>query len=274
MIRCVLVGLGLAACASSGGSGDSSAGKAEGAKSQAVLAREVQTLPGSVVSFEAVLVPGVRENGGALWVGVTEVPWELYDTYVYALAEGDDYDASLDNDIDAASRPSKPYVSVDRGFGHDGYPALSMTRKGAEGFVQWLAGWTGRAWRLPTEAEWEFLARGGGSGEWSFAGGAKQLDAHAWYAENSGHRSHPVRSRASTAFGLHDVHGNVAEWCVNVDGTAAVRGGAFLDADVRASARREPSPNWNASDPQIPKGTWWLADASFVGLRVVADPDQ
>ena len=64
--------------------------------------------------------------------------------------------------------------------------------------------------KLPTEAEWEYSCRAGTSGP--FAGTGK-LDAMAWYEENSGGRSHPVGRKLPNGFGLHDMHGNVFEWC-------------------------------------------------------------
>jgi formylglycine-generating enzyme required for sulfatase activity len=66
--------------------------------------------------------------------------------------------------------------------------------------------------RLPTEAEWEYACRAGSLSDFS-CGDASCLDAVAWYAGNSGSSTHTVGTRAANAFGLHDMHGNVWEWC-------------------------------------------------------------
>jgi len=65
--------------------------------------------------------------------------------------------------------------------------------------------------RLPTEAEWEYVARAGSAGK--FADGARRPEAVAWFDSNSDGRSHPAATKAANAWGLHDVHGNVWEWC-------------------------------------------------------------
>jgi hypothetical protein len=67
--------------------------------------------------------------------------------------------------------------------------------------------------------------------------------------------------------------GNVQEWCVAPDGTGVTRGGSYRDpADKVNFTHREPNNRaWNASDPQIPKSRWWLADGPFVGFRVVCE---
>lgn len=63
-------------------------------------------------------------------------------------------------------------------------------------------------YRLPTEAEWEYACRAETKGKY-----AGSLDALAWYFDNSGGQTHPVGQKAPNAFGLHDMHGNVREWC-------------------------------------------------------------
>jgi formylglycine-generating enzyme required for sulfatase activity len=63
-------------------------------------------------------------------------------------------------------------------------------------------------YRLPTEAEWEYACRAGGTGKY-----AGNLDAMAWYFDNAGGRTHPVGRKEPNAFGLYDMHGNVREWC-------------------------------------------------------------
>jgi formylglycine-generating enzyme required for sulfatase activity len=74
-------------------------------------------------------------------------------------------------------------------------------------------------------------------------------------------------------FGLFDMIGNACEWAAGADGKPCALGGAFFHpaADLARNFRLTPVPAWNASDPQIPKSIWWLADAGFTGFRVVCE---
>jgi formylglycine-generating enzyme required for sulfatase activity len=201
-------------------------------------------------------------GNAALWIGRTEVTWDQFDVFVFGL---DQPEATPRAGVDLITRPSRPYLPPDRGFGHDGYPAMSMSHHSAAEFCRWLSGKTGRKFRLPTELEWERACRGGGEGT--------PLEDHAWMRSNSGDKPHPVGQRLSNALGLMDLQGNVAEWCTDAEGKPVARGGSYKDdaSALRCGSRMLPSPAWNSSDPQIPKSRWWMADCSFVGFRVVCE---
>jgi formylglycine-generating enzyme required for sulfatase activity len=233
-------------------------------------------VPGTTVSFEMVHCPNgeIQDDAiedvivGDLWVLTTEVTWDLYDVYVYELDEPDG-----SSPADAVSRPSKPYVPPDRGFGHDGYPAIGMTRKAAEGFCEWLSLKTGLAVRLPTKPEWIYLASSGTSAPYCCGVDDTTLSEFAWIESNSEHSTHPVGLKKPNGFGLFDVHGNAAEWVLTDTRKPFAMGGGFRDdaeSSTTRSAQRQVS-SWNQSDPQIPKSQWWLADCSWVGFRFVID---
>ena len=201
-----------------------------------------------------------------VFVATTEVTWDMYDAFVFALDRGKDET----DPPDAWARPSKPYILMDRGFGHAGYPAISVSFRGATEFCRWLSAKTQRRFRLPTEAEWMLACKLGSEG-------AANLDERAWCAENSEVEmrlvTHPVASKHADALGLFDLLGNAAEWTIGADGTGIARGGSFKDhaANLSSTTRRADDRKLNATDPQIPKSVWWLADGGFVGFRVVLE---
>jgi len=238
-------------------------------------------IPGAALTLEAVALPPgeyqVLQPGAdapvtahlePLWMTVTEVPWEAYDAFVYAADEPSDAEAA---GVDALARPSKPYISYDRGWGHAGYPAIGISHKAAAAYCDWLSAHTGRTWRLPTPQEWQIACRAGAPPAGEPPDPAELAD-RAWFRANSNRRSHPVGTKEANAWGLHDLVGNAAEWAQAADGEFFLCGGSHKDrvGNLAPERRREPSPAWNASDPQLPRSPWWLADGDFVGFRIVS----
>lgn len=227
---------------------------------------ELAQTPAGVVTFE----DEPREVGAMLALR-TEVTWDLYDVFVYELDRPDG-----SSEADAVSRPSKPYVPPDRGFGHEGYPAIGMTRHGAERFCAWLSLKLGVPVRLPAQHEWIYLARGGEAGAYCCGASDETLGEIAWYAGNSEHTTHPVGQKTPNAFGLYDVHGNAAEWVITDTRRPYAMGGGYRDnaSECTATSAQRQASRWNQSDPQIPKSQWWLADCSWVGFRFVIDASE
>lgn len=221
-------------------------------------------IAGSLVGIDLLPVPG-EDGRTAFMIGRTEIPWDLYDVFIFGL----DQEAGASSpQADAVTRPSKPYISMDRGFGHAGYPAISMSHRSAVQFCEWLSAKSGRRFRLPTEAEWRRLC------ELSKLS-PETLGEHAWTAENSDGTTHPVGKRRADALGLRDLFGNAAEWVSTADGRGAVMGGSYLDEARKLSCGGgvPHRDEWNRSDPQFPKSVWWLADGGFVGIRVLCEID-
>jgi formylglycine-generating enzyme required for sulfatase activity len=238
--------------------------------------------------------PQVEATVKAFWMGAREVTWEEYDLFAFAKrrpAGGPPPTAA-----DAVSKPTPPYADESWGFGKGKQPALGMTWHAAAEYCRWLSAKTGHPYRLPTEAEWEYAARAGSSTPWSSGKDAASLTDVAWFAGDADAVPHKVGTKKPNAFGLYDMHGNVAEWTLDqydakryaslasqkglinpvlLPGDAryphVVRGGSFEDdaAHLRSAARRASKPEWSRRDPQQPQSIWWHTDAIFVGFRIV-----
>jgi formylglycine-generating enzyme required for sulfatase activity len=213
-----------------------------------------EKIPGSPVSFNMIAVPGGTFTMGAVegdrfaepdeyparevtvdsfFMAEIEVTWNEYLAwYSQTASEGRTTDIGMLEGIDGLTGATPPYGNPDQGWGKGKRPAITMTHYAAEKYCEWLSVVTGKLYRLPTEAEWEYAARGGTSGIYFFGGtprdyaeiGLKRklfgvdtsvINSYTIYAENSGGRSQlPSRVKANP-FGLKNMLGNVAEFCAD-----------------------------------------------------------
>jgi formylglycine-generating enzyme required for sulfatase activity len=276
--------------------------------------------------------PQVRVKIEPFWIGKHEVTWgeyqvfmKMYDAFkklqLLSSTRGsklDEAEAQQPNwqlvkkhawkgdieaewDVDAVTSPTPLYdATFTYGVGDQpNQPAVTITQFAAKQYTKWLSGVTGRDYRLPSEAEWEYAARAGTTTAYSFGDDPAKLEEYAWFETNGDYATHPVGSKQPNPWGLYDMHGNVAEWTLDeyvpdayrklgsgpVDAAAAIRwptkqyprsirGGSWLEpaAKARSAARhKSDDEEWKLSDPNIPLSPWWYTEepATAVGMRII-----
>ena len=294
-----------------------------------------ETVPGTKAAIRMIAVPGGEFTMGSsdkepfhsadegpakkvrispFFMGEVEVTWrQFWAFYNETMSEGRTppekiYANNNRPDVDAVSGPTPPFGFPDQGWGMGDRPAITMTHYAATTFCQWLSLKTGRHYRLPTEAEWEYAARGGTETPYFFEGNPKKfyskrsrgadttmIGRYIVYSGNSSGKTQEPGFVKANPFGLKNMLGNVMEYCSDwyaedayakiKDGELdpkgpqsgkerVVRGGSYSDdaSLVRSAARNHTEHDkWLKTDPQNPKSIWWYSDIKGVGFRVVCD---
>ena len=286
-----------------------------------------ETIPGTDLTFEMIPVPAgsflmgspddeegrsedegpqVQVNVDPMWVAKTEITWAQYDEFMNLYAAFKSFEASGirkvndDNRVDAITSPTELYdSSFTWEYGHEPeQAAVSMTQYSAQQFTKWLSKVTGSQYRLPTEAEWEYAARGGTTTAFHWGNDPAQAEEHAWFFDNAGEGQKTIGTLKPNGFGLLDMLGNVAEWTVNqhsedysdykakepinatevtkwpeIGSECVVRGGSWeMDIEGIRCASRLVSDDeaWKEEDPNFPLSPWWFTSdpARGVGFRL------
>ena len=148
--------------------------------------------------------------------------------------------------------------------GNSQRPVESVSWNDCQTFISRLNSKTGMNFRLPTEAEWEYAARGGNRSNKTQYSGSSNIDNVAWYYNNSGSTTHPVKGKSPNELGLYDMSGNVWEWC----------------SDWYSSDYYSNSPHNNPQGPssgsyRVLRGGSWIAYAQYcrVASRYFHGPD-
>jgi formylglycine-generating enzyme required for sulfatase activity/nitrate/TMAO reductase-like tetraheme cytochrome c subunit len=214
-----------------------------------------EVIPGSAVKIRMVAIPGGTFQMGSpesepyrhadegpvhtvkispFWMERTEVTWREYEVYLLQRGNtGRTRDAQPPSDkSDGLTGPSPPYGSPDQGWGRGSRPAITMTYYAATKFCEWLSQITGKKYRLPTEAEWEYAARAGTTSPYFFSGDPDSFTSRrwlnhlfgvktaplidfAWYQGDSADQTHPTGLTKPNAWGVADMLGNIREFCLD-----------------------------------------------------------
>ncbi len=284
----------------------------------------VTTKNGDTMTFEMVLIPAGKfqmgspdsevgrktDEGprhevqlGAFYLCTTEATLDLFLAYYEEMVTARNESAQAESataasgetnqkPVDAITGPTPVYGNVTMGYDKK-CPAIGATWNNANTFCKWLSKKTGKTYRLPTEAEWEYACRAGTTTAYYFGDDAALLGDHAWFKGNSDAEPHIVGQKKPNPWGLYDMYGNVFEWVQDIysadtykrsEGKAVTmnptgpetgkihvaRGGFYnLTPDVLRSASRGFEEKWwSMNDPQIPKSKWWLPQMDIIGFRV------
>ena len=151
-----------------------------------------------------------------------------------------------------ATGRSKP---GDEGWGRGHRPVINVNWSDAVAYCQWLSRQMGKTYRLPTEAEWEYAARGGNrSSGYTYSGG-NNLGSVAWHSGNSGGKTQPVGGKSANELGIHDMSGNVYEWCRD-----------WYERDYYVNSPESNPQGPSSGSDRILRGGYW--DSSAVICRV------
>lgn len=251
--------------------------------------------------------PQARVTLKPYWMAAKEVSWNEYKMFesLDRKFRGENRKISRRkplSDVDAIAAPTPLYdVEFAHEYGNDSFPAVSMSHFGAMQYTKWLTLTTKNQYRLPTEVEWEHACRAGTATRYSFGNDDVQLPKYArfdQFDDDTVEGPLPVGSLEPNPWGLHDMHGNVAEWVIdqyasnaweelprrlNAPGPVAMfgndvyprayKGGSWMDsADfVRSAVRFGSSDELNEYDPELPQSAHWMASdaARGIGFRVV-----
>ena len=206
----------------------------------------------------------IKVEGGTFSMGATseQINYDNDEKPVHSVTLSDYYigETEVTQELWEAVMGSNP-----SGFkGNNQRPVENVDWDDCQEFIKELNRLTGKKFRLPTEAEWEYAARGGKYSRGYKYSGSNNADEVAWYARNSGSKPHSVKTKKANKLGLYDMSGNVYEWCNDwygryqsysqtnptgpLEGENRVsRGGSWSDndGDVRVSNRRHNRPGYS-----------------------------
>ena len=163
----------------------------------------------------------VRVEGGTFTMGATSEQTDAYDNEkpAHQVTLSDYYIGQTEVTLalwkavmGATPTTDGNQWTTEDGMG-DNYPAYNISYEDVQTFIARLNSLTGHTFRMPTEAEWEFAARGGSKSKGYVYSGGNTLDTVGWRWDNSERKSHPVAQKAANELGLYDMSGNVCEWC-------------------------------------------------------------
>jgi formylglycine-generating enzyme required for sulfatase activity len=222
--------------------------------------------------------PQRRVRVSRFWMGRVEVSWDEYMAFYQATRSEGRSDtralSSTPEGVDAITGATPPYGDPDQGWGKGARPAITMTPHAAETYCRWLSKVTGKTYRLPTEAEWEYAARAGTQGAYFFEGSPEDFSERGWwnrlfgaategiaehvvYAANSKGRTQPPEGVQPNPFGLVNMLGNVAELCS--DRYAPDAYASYPEGDVVVDPRGPAE-----GDELVVRGGWYDSDAADV----------
>jgi formylglycine-generating enzyme required for sulfatase activity len=161
----------------------------------------------------------------------------------------------------------------------DDCPVEKVSWNNARSYAQKLSQQTGKNYHLPSEAQWEYAARGGSYTKWSFGDNESELRNNAWFYSNSNNTSHRVSQMLGNAFGLYDMHGNVWEWVEDVwhpNYNAAPTDGSAWTTGGEPARRVQRGGAWNVMHGILRSANRFKAAPDYVndytGFRIARSP--
>ncbi len=288
----------------------------------------VTTKAGEKISFDMILIPagnfrmgspaneaGRKDDEGPqhevrvdnFYLCTTETTIELFMAYYQETVSAKrDFISTQESqkktekagEVDAITGPTPVYGDMTMGY-ENKHPAMGMTWHNAMTFCRWLSMNTGKTYRLPTEAEWEYACRAGTTKAFGAVSDPEKLKEYAWFDKTADSETSAVGKKKANAWGLYDMLGNVREWVsdfynpdaykqaaakapsANPKGPETgqvhvARGGDYScpAEELRCASRAFEEKWWRSGDPQIPKSKWWLPEMDIIGFRVACSVEN